>query len=274
LAIILSAGWHQEDARWHPTFAEKKETSMNVRLLVVVAVAVVASSLHAQERAPRRGGLTSIRDKASYSFGMTMGSTLKKQGVDVDVDLLIQGLRDATGGGKTALTEEQAFEAMQGFEKEVAAKQAAESKRFLVENKKRPGVKATSSGLQYKILKQGRGGARPKADDVVSVNYRAMFVNGVEFENNGAKPFVTPLGNVIPGWQEALQLMDVGAKWQLFVPAELAYGEQGQPPAIGPNATLVFEVELVAINKPSAPATPGAARPRNPEALQRRPVVE
>ena len=234
---------------------------MNVRLFVVVAVAIVATQVSAQERAPRRGELKTIREKASYSFGMTMGSTLKKQGVEVDVDLLIQGLRDATSGGKTAMTEEQALEAMQEFERDIAAKQAEESKRFLVDNKRRPGVKSTASGLQYKVLKGGKAGAKPKSDDVVSVNYRASFVNGVEFENNGTKPFVTPLGNVIPGWQEALQLMDVGSKWQLFVPADLAYGEQGQPPAIGPNATLVFEVELVGINKPS---NPGTAKQRNP----------
>jgi FKBP-type peptidyl-prolyl cis-trans isomerase len=174
---------------------------------------------------------------------------LKKQSVDVDYDLLMQGFRDATAGSKTLLTEQQAGEAIQAFEKEVVVKQAEESKSFLVQNKKKPGIKITPSGLQYKVLKPGKG-AKPKATDVVSVNYRASFINGTEFETNGPKPFSTPVNQVIVGWQEALQLMEVGSKWQLFVPPELAYGEEGSPPAIGPNTTVVFEIELVQIDKP------------------------
>jgi FKBP-type peptidyl-prolyl cis-trans isomerase len=223
---------------------------MNVRLFAVVTVALMATQAMAQERGGRRGELKTLRDKASYSFGMTMGGGLKKQGVDIDIDLLVQGLRDATGGGKLALTEEQAFEAMDAFEKDVTAKRAEDSKKFLVENKKRPGVKVTASGLQYKVLKSGKG-PKPKGDDIVKVNYRASFVNGTEFEASGAKPFETPVNQVIPGWQEALQLMEVGSKWQLFIPPDLAYGDQGSAPAIGPNSTLIFELELVEIGKPT-----------------------
>lgn len=227
---------------------------MNLRVFVALTVLLSASQLLAQDRAPRKAELRSLRDKASYSFGMTMGGGLKKQNVDIDIELLIQGLRDATGNGKMALTEEQAFEAMESFEKDVAAKRADDAKRFLADNKKRPGVKTTASGLQYKILKPGKG-VRPKADDVVSVNYRASFVNGTQFETNGDKPFTTPLNQVIPGWQEALQLMDVGAKWQLFIPPDLAYGAEGSAPAIGPNTTLIFEIELVEISKPTVGRT-------------------
>jgi FKBP-type peptidyl-prolyl cis-trans isomerase len=232
---------------------------MNVRLIFAVAVAIVATQVSAQDRTGRRNELKTTRDQASYSLGMTMGTSLKKQGVDIDLELLVQGLRDASGNGKLLMTEEQAFEAMQAFEKDIAAKQSQESQRFLVDNKKRPGVKTTASGLQYKIVKAGKG-AKPKADDVVSVVYRASFVNGTEFETSGGKPFTTPVNQVIPGWQEALTMMEVGSKWQLFIPADLAYGEQGSPPAIGPNTTLVFDLELMQINKPAT----GAARKSPP----------
>jgi FKBP-type peptidyl-prolyl cis-trans isomerase len=223
---------------------------MKVGLLLVLIVACGVTQSSAQERGARKAELKTLREKASYSFGMTMGNGLKKQSVDIDIDLLVQGLRDATGGGKLALTEEQAFQAMEAFEKEVTAKRGEESKKFLVDNKKRPGVKATPSGLQYKILKAGKGG-KPKDDDVVTVNYRASFVDGTEFEASNGKPFTTPVNQVIPGWQEALKMMEVGSKWQLFIPPDLAYGEQGSAPAIGPNTTLIFELELLEIGKPS-----------------------
>ena len=232
---------------------------MKVCLILVVAVACAASPLAAQQRGTPAGELRTLREKASYSFGMTMGTTLKKQGVEIDIPLLVQGIRDATAG-KTLLTEEQAIEAMQEFEKAMVVKHAEQSKRFLADNKRRPGVKTTPSGLQYKVIKAGKG-PRPKANDVVDVNYHASFTNGEQFETNGDKPFTTPVNRVIPGWQEALKMMPVGSVLQLFIPPELAYGEQGAPPAIGPNATLVFELELLGIAKPK----PGAARRAPPK---------
>ncbi len=232
---------------------------MNLRrllLLVAVAAAVVVNQAQAQQA----GGLKDLRQKASYSFGMSMGSTLKKQGVDIDINLLIQGLRDATAG-KTVLTEEEAMQAMQQFEQQMIAQQAGKSKQFLVDNQRRPGVQTTKSGLQYKVLRAGKG-PRPKADDMVQVNYKAMFIDGTEFENNGEKPFATPIKEVIPGWQEALQLMPTGSKFLVFIPPELAYGAEGSPPAIPPNTTLVFELELIDIAKPGA--TTGAIRKTAP----------
>ncbi len=154
-------------------------------ILAVVAVALLARAATAQQ--PQ---LRTLREKASYSFGMSMGSTLKKQGVDIDVNLLMQGIKDATAG-RTVLTEQQAMDAMQEFEKAMIAQQAAKSKQFMVENQRRPGVQTTKDGLQYKVLREGKG-PRPKADDVVRVNYKAMFITGTEFESNGETPFTTP----------------------------------------------------------------------------------
>jgi FKBP-type peptidyl-prolyl cis-trans isomerase FklB len=231
---------------------------MKLRSIVAVALVVAVSPVCAQQGAAQ---LKTLREKASYSFGMSMGGALRKQGVEIDIPLLVQGIKDATAG-KTLLTEEQAFEAMQAFEKEMIAQQAEKSQQFLATNKRRPGIQTTKSGLQYKVLKPGKG-LRPRATDVVRVNYRASFINGEEFETNGEKPFTTPVNQVIPGWQEALQLMEVGAKWQVFIPPDLAYGAQGSPPAIGPNTALVFDLELVEIAKAAAPSG-GAARKSGP----------
>ncbi len=242
---------------------------MNFRLTLAVAVALFASQVQAQPKAAPKGAsqpagkggeLTTVRDKASYSFGMMIGGNLKKQGIDIDINLLVQGLREANAGGKLALTDEEAGAAIQAFEKEVSAKQAQESKDFLVNNKKKPGIKTTVSGLQYKVVKPGKG-PKPKATDAVTVSYRGTFINGNEFDSSAGKPFTIGVGDVIPGWQEALQLMEVGSKWQLFIPAELAYGEQGQPP-IGPNTTLVFDLELIQIAKPPAGGAAGAIKGR------------
>lgn len=233
---------------------------MKIRLILVVAVTLTAFPLCAQERPGQVTELKTLREQASYSFGMSMGGSLKRQGVEIDIALLVQGIRDATAG-KTLLTEEQAVEAMQAFEKEMVAKQGEDTKRFLAENKRRPGIKTTESGLQYKVLKPGKG-LKPRANDVVRVNYRAAYTNGEEFENNGDRPFTTPVNGVIPGWQEALQLMEVGSKLQLFIPPDLAYGEQGSPPAIGPNTALVFELELLEIAKPAEAINRKAVPPK------------
>lgn len=232
---------------------------MNRRLILALAMALFALPAVAQQ--PQ---LKSLRDQASYSFGMTMGNTLKKQGVDIDVNLLMQGIKDATAG-RTLLTEEQAMQAMQEFEKAMIAQQATKSKQFMAENARRPGIQATKNGLQYKVLRDGKG-PRPKADDIVRVNYKASFINGTEFESNGEQPFTTPVNQVIPGWQQALQMMPVGAKWLVFIPPELAYGAEGSPPAIGPNTALVFELELLEITKPAEGAT------RQPPARQQQRV--
>lgn len=239
---------------------------MIVRGFLALAVALAAGQLFAQQQqqpttrvAPRGrsaaaagGQLTTVKDKASYSFGMMIGSNFKKQGVDLNLKLFVQGLSDSVSGGKLLLTEEQAGQAIAAFEQAMIARKAKESQDFLVQNSKRPGVQTTNSGLQYKVLKTGNG-PKPTTKDAVEVIYRGMFVNGDEFDSSHGKPFTIGVTDVIDGWTEALQMMPVGSKWMIFIPSDLAYGKLGRPPVIGPNMALVFELEVVNIAK--APTT-------------------
>jgi FKBP-type peptidyl-prolyl cis-trans isomerase FklB len=203
--------------------------------------------------------LKTDRDKQSYAIGLEMGNNMKRQGVDLDGNLIAQGIRDALAGGKTLLTEAEVKDAVMAFQKDLMAKHQAMQKAagdkakadgetFLAANAKKEGVKTLSSGLQYKVVKEGTG-ATPKATDTVTVNYRGTLVDGTEFDSSYARnePATFPVHGVIAGWTEALQLMKVGSKWELYVPASLAYGEKGAGGRIPPNAALVFEVELLAI---------------------------
>ena len=211
--------------------------------------------------------LTTRTQKFSYALGMDIGSkvgpSLKKQEVEFDPALVSQGLKDAMSGGKTRLTEQEAqavlTEVQTAVNKErqekiqkASAANKAEGEAFLAANKTKPGVVTLPSGLQYKILKEGTG-PKPAATDTVSSNYRGTLINGTEFDSSekhgGAAKF--GVSQVIKGWTEALQLMPVGSKWQLFVPSSLAYGERGAGGDIGPDATLIFDVELVSIEKPA-----------------------
>jgi len=196
-------------------------------------------------------------------IGSKVGPSLKKQSVEFDPALVSQGLKDAMSGGKTRLTEQEAqavlAEVQTAVNKErqekmqkVADSNKAQGEAFLAANKTKPGVVTLPSGLQYKILKEGTG-PKPTATDTVSSNYRGTLINGTEFDSSekhgGAAKF--GVSQVIKGWTEALQLMPVGSKWQLFVPSNLAYGERGAGGDIGPDATLIFDVELVSIEKPA-----------------------
>ncbi len=216
---------------------------------------------------PAKGATTltlkTQKEKASYALGMNIGSTLKRQGVTAQVDpaIVARGLRDSMGAGKTLLTEEEEKTVLMQLQTEVRQQQQAkahdeglvnrkEGETFLAANKTKEGVVTLPSGLQYKILKEGNG-PKPTASDTVSCNYRGTLVSGKEFDSSykRGEPTSFPVSGVIKGWTEALQLMPVGSKWQLFVPAELAYGDRSPSPDIGPGDTLIFEVELLSIGE-------------------------
>jgi FKBP-type peptidyl-prolyl cis-trans isomerase FklB len=241
------------------------------RLIICLGAFCIGSIGLAQDK-PQ---LKDQKDKASYSIGYDIGETFKKQNVELNPDTLFGGLKDALAGKEAALTKEDREKTLQAFQKEMmekqiaaskeaATKNAAEGEKFLAENKKKDGVKTTASGLQYKVLKEGSG-ASPKETDTVVTNYKGTLLDGTEFDSSYKRnePASFPVNRVIKGWTEALQLMKPGAKYQLFIPASLAYGERGAGQLIGPNATLIFEVELLNI-KPPEPATtvaPGGAAP-------------
>ncbi len=207
--------------------------------------------------------LKSRKEKFSYALGMNigngLGANLKKQSVEVDSNLVAQGLKDSMEGGKTRLTEDEAKTVLtevqnevrqqaQEKAKEAGEKNKVEGEKFLAENKGKEGVVTLPSGLQYKILTEGKG-PKPAATDTVVCNYKGTLIDGTEFDSSykRGQPATFPVGGVIKGWTEALQLMPVGSKWQLFIPSSLAYGERGAGGEIGPDATLIFEVELISI---------------------------
>jgi len=229
---------------------------MKRRLAMVVCAVVALSGASFAADAPELKG---DKEKLSYSIGMDIGGNLKQGSVEVDPDLLAKGLKDSYGGGKTLLTEDEARQAIMTFQEALMAKQAeakrklaeknkAEGEIFLAENAKKKGVKTLPSGLQYKEIVPGTGKS-PKATDTVTTHYKGTLIDGTEFDSSykRGQPATFQVSGVIPGWTEALQLMKEGAKWQLFVPSNLAYGEQGAGREIGPNATLIFEVELISV---------------------------
>jgi len=205
--------------------------------------------------------LKTKKEKASYALGMNIGAGLKRQGAAPSVDpaIVARGLRDALSGSKTLLTEDEMKAALQQLSTDVKAAQEAKAheagvparkagEEFLAANKAKDGVKVLPDGLQYKVLTEGTG-PKPTASDTVTVNYRGTLINGKEFDSSykRGQPIAFPVGGVIKGWTEALQLMPVGSKWQLYIPSDLAYGDRGAGGDIGPGETLIFDVELIAI---------------------------
>lgn len=208
------------------------------------------------------------KDKFSYAVGLNIGMNFKRQNVDVNPDIIVSGLKDGIAG-KPQMNTDQIRETMMAFEKDMQQKQAeagkknqADSEKFMADNKKKDGVKTTASGLQYKVIKEGNG-AQPKSTDTVTVNYRGTLVDGTEFDSSykRGQPATFPVGGVIKGWTEALEMMKAGSKYQLFIPPDLAYGEHSPSPTIPPNSALIFEVELISVQSgASSPAPEPSAK--------------
>jgi len=240
-------------------------------VIVILSASLLTLPAFGQEKSPQ---LKDQKDKVSYSIGMNIGFNLSRQKVDINPDLIAAGIKDAMAG-KPQLTSDQVKDVMAQFEKDMEQKQKqageknkADGAKFLEENKKKPGVKTTASGLEYKVEKEGTG-PQPKATDTVTVNYRGTLIDGTEFDSSykRGQPATFPLNGVIKGWTEGLQLMKAGSKYQFFVPSNLAYGERSVSPEIGPNATLIFEVELLEVKPPGTPApvtAPKSAVPPSP----------
>lgn len=232
---------------------------MNKYIIPALALGLLAGTVRGQDKPEM-----TPKERVSYSIGANIGKSLKAQELDIDLKVLASGLTDAFSG-KTVLTDAQMRDTLETFRKEMTAKMeakmAAQGEKnikagvdFLAANAKKDGVKTTESGLQYTVIKSGTG-KTPKATDTVKVHYKGTLIDGTVFDSSieRGEPVTFPVNGVIRGWVEALQLMKEGDKWQLVIPAKLAYGEQAPPGSkIGPNETLIFEVELISIEKPEA----------------------
>jgi len=220
-----------------------------------LALGLFASFASAQDQPV----LKTQKDKLSYAIGLEMGQGVKDQGFDVDPELLVRGIKDAIAGGKNLLTDEEFHaiiadvqETMKQKQMQVMEEEAENNKKlgeaFLAENTKKEGVVTLPSGLQYKVITTGQG-KKPTETDTVMCNYKGTFIDGTEFDSSAqaGKPVAFDLKGILPGFKEALLLMPVGSKWQLFITSDLAYGDHGAGNVIGPNTTLIFEVELVSI---------------------------
>ena len=203
--------------------------------------------------------LKTQKDKLSYAIGMSIGQNMKKDSLDIDPNIVLRAMKDVMAGGKMLMTDAEVASVMTDLRTQMSKKKEAEAQvagqankqagqQFLAANKAKEGVVTLPSGLQYKVLKEGTG-PKPAATDTVVCNYRGTLLDGKEFDSSfkRGQPATFPVGQVIKGWTEALQLMPVGSKWQLFIPAELAYGEHSPGPDIGPNSTLIFDIDLLSI---------------------------
>ena len=266
--LLLGAAYAQDNTATQPS---KPAQSSSTATKSTPAISKTAKTSAVSKRptsstakpASAGAALTTKKQKASYALGMNVGNGMRKQGVAASVDpaLVSRGLRDALSGSKAAMTEDEMKASLQQLATELSAAQSAKAKEagapnrkegeaFLLANKSKDGVKTLPDGLQYKVITEGKG-PKPSASDTVTVNYRGTLINGKEFDSSykRGQPASFPVGGVIKGWTEALQLMPVGSRWQLFIPSDLAYGDRGSGGDIGPSSTLIFEVELLSIGE-------------------------
>jgi FKBP-type peptidyl-prolyl cis-trans isomerase len=231
----------------------------NYFILLIAAASLVISGCQGKVT---KSDLKTQKDKVSYSIGLDIGKNMKTQSIDIDPKAFLQGIKDGMSDSSVAhlLTDVEIQQVMMQFQKEMIAKQTAKLKatgeknkidgeKFLAANKNKPGVITLASGLQYKVIKSGSG-KTPKASDKVTANYKGSLLDGTEFDNSykRGEPATFPVSNIIKGWTEALLLMKEGDVWEVYLPANLAYGEQGAGQQIGPNAVLVFQIELLKVN--------------------------
>jgi FKBP-type peptidyl-prolyl cis-trans isomerase FklB len=233
----------------------RRGTMMKYVIAVVLTTVLFFSPAYAEDKPE----LKEEKDRVSYSIGYQVGGDMNRQGVELNPEMLVKGVQDAVKGGESLMTREEMNSTLVELKKKIVAAQQAQMKKageknladgkaFLAENGKKEGVTTTSSGLQYKVLKEGEGAA-PKATDTVTVNYRGTLIDGTEFDSSykRGEPATFQLNRVIKGWTEGVQLMKPGAKYQLYIPPVLAYGDRGAGPTIGPNSTLIFDVELISV---------------------------
>lgn len=224
---------------------------------VIVLILISLGAASCQENNVKKEDLKTQQDKVSYSIGLDIGRNLKQNSIKVEMDKFVQGLKDGMTDTSSLLTQEEIAQVMQQFQQEMMSQKNNEMKaagdknkkageEFLKVNKTTEGVKTTASGLQYKVLKSGTGKS-PKLTDTVVAHYKGTLIDGTEFDNSykRGEPLTIPVSGVIKGWTEALQLMKEGDKWMLYIPSDLGYGEYGAGNVIGPNATLIFEIELI-----------------------------
>lgn len=235
---------------------------MKPTIALLCAALAATSLIQAQEvkpaePAPAPATGTVPMDKVSYFIGLNIGQNFKKQGIDIDIASFTEAIKTATSGEKPKFSEDELMAAMTAFEASMQAKAASRGQeakaagdKFLAENGKRKGVTTTASGLQYEVIKEGTG-PKPVATDKVNVHYHGTLLDGKVFDSSVDRgmPITFGVQEVIKGWTEALQLMPVGSKWKIFIPSQLAYGENGAGGDIGPNEALIFEVELLGIVK-------------------------
>jgi FKBP-type peptidyl-prolyl cis-trans isomerase FklB len=237
-----------------------------IALLTVFSLTAPAFLQAADANTSATNALSDEKSRISYAIGVSVGTRWKEQGIDIDYDSLVLGLKDGEANGPQLMSEQEVRETLTKFSQQLMAEQQkkreeeadknkAAGEAFLAKNKTQPGVMTLPDGLQYKIITEGDG-PKPSADDTVTVNYTGKLIDGTEFDSSEktGHPAQFRVGGVIHGWTEALTNMPVGSKWELFIPSDLAYGTYGRPPRIEPNATLIFDVDLLSLEHPKPPA--------------------